>query len=107
MLALAKDAGETTLSWLYNDGTGTPVKVSTGITPNVNDVYRLTVYVSPKGRCYMQLEVMNKTSNTVLVLNPTSDIPAGVKIVPQINLSNASTGAVCTFGLIQFIEEIY
>lgn len=107
MLALAKDAGDATLSWLYNDGSGTPIKVSTGITPNQNDVYRLTVYVSPKGRCYMQLEVMNKTNNTVLVVNPTTDIPAGVKIVPQINVSNASTGAVCTYGLIQFIEEIY
>lgn len=107
MLALAKDAGDTTLSWLYNDGTGTPIKVSTGITPNQNDVYRLTVYVSPKGRCYMQLEVMNKTSNTVLVINPTTDIPSGVKIVPQQSISNASTGAVCTYGLIQFIEEIY
>lgn len=107
MLAIAKDAGDATLSWLYNDGSGTPIKVSTGITPNQNDVYRLTVYVSPKGRCYMQLEVMNKTNNTVLVVNPTTDIPAGVKIVPQINVSNASTGAVCTYGLIQFIEEIY
>jgi len=86
----------------------TPTKVSTGITPNAEDVYRVTVYVAPNSAYYIQLEVLNKNRITVRTFNPTTNVPAvSTKLYPMQWINNATTGAAIQYGFIYAMEEIY
>lgn len=107
-LGLGKDAADTTLQFMYASAGGVIQKVSTGVTPNNEDVYRVTVYVSPSSNYYIQLEVLNKNRTTVRVINPTSFVPAvGTKLVLLQYLNSASTGVQVEWGQILTMEEIY
>jgi hypothetical protein len=107
-LGLGKDAADTTLQFMYASAGGVIQKVNTGITPNNEDVYRVTVYVSPSSNYYIQLEVLNKNGTTVRVINPTAIVPAvGTKLVLLQYLNNAATGVQVEWGQILTMEEIY
>jgi hypothetical protein len=107
-LGLGKDAADTTLQFMYASAGSVIQKVNTGITPNNEDVYRVTVYVSPSSNYYIQLEVLNKNGTTVRVINPTAIVPAvGTKLVLLQYLNNAATGVQVEWGQILTMEEIY
>jgi hypothetical protein len=108
-LMLIKDAADTTLQFAHYSGTGVVTKVNTGIVPNTENVYRLTVYIAPNSTYYMQLEVISKTAAIrVVTLNPTTNVPpVGDRLVQQQAVNNGTVGGVVVYGLIQHLEEIY
>jgi hypothetical protein len=108
-LMVIKDAADTTLQFAHYSGTGVVTKVNTGIKPNNEDVYRLTVYIAPNSTYYMQLEVISKTAAIrVVTLNPTTNVPpVGDRLVQQQAVNNGTVGGVVVYGLIQHLEEIY
>jgi hypothetical protein len=107
-LGVGKDAADSTLHFMYSSTVGGLQKVNTGIVPNSENVYRVTVYISPNSGYYIQIESISKNRTTTRVLNPTSNVPAtGIKLVPYHYINNAATGVAITFGLIQTMEEIY
>jgi hypothetical protein len=110
MLAVGKDAADGTLQFMHSVGGvgAVTTKVSTGITPNNENVYRVTVYVAPNSTYYIQLEVLSKTGTQTLVLKPTTNVPAvGEKLVSRQLSNNGSAGGVIHFGFINHMEEIY
>lgn len=107
-LGVGKDATDTELQFFYGNNVTTPTKVSTGITPNAEDVYRVTVYVAPNSRYYIQLEVLNKNRITVRTFNPTANVPpVSTKLFPMQYINNATTSAAIQYGFIYATEEIY
>jgi len=108
-LGVGKDATDTELQFFHSNNLSvTPTKVSTGITPNAEDVYRVTVYVAPNSAYYIQLEVLNKNRITVRTFNPTTNVPAvSTKLYPMQWINNATTGAAIQYGFIYAMEEIY
>lgn len=107
-LGVGKDAADTTLQFMHATTTGLFNKINTGIVPNNEDVYRVTVYVSPSSNYYIQLEVLNKNGTTVRGLNPTTRVPAvGTKLVMLQYLNSAATGVQVEWGQILTMEEIY
>jgi hypothetical protein len=112
LLFVGKDAADSTFNFFHGNNLGgvAPTKVAIPVTPNQNDVYRVTVYVAPNSTFYMQFEVISKTGAIqTFVLNPTTDIPAvgSPKMVAAQFVNSAATGVAVTYGLIQHIEEIY
>lgn len=108
LLGISKDAGETTLQFIHSSGASSPTKVNTGITPNNDDVYRVTVYVAPNSTFYLQLEVMNKNGVQTYILNPTTNVPAvGQRLIMRQTSGTGLAGGIVTYGFISFMEEIY
>jgi hypothetical protein len=107
-MGIGKDVADTALQFMYASGASGVQKVSTGIIPNVEDVYRITVYISPKSEFYVQIEVLNKSVPTVVrVLNPTTNTPTANKLAPTFFINNVATGIAISYGLIKLTEEIY
>lgn len=106
---LGKDVADTTLQWMVNDASGTATKTDTGITPNVNDVYRLTIYIPPNATSiYMSLEVITKTTLTLYTYTASSNIPAaGTLMYQRLWVSGAATGVAVSMSMIQIEEEMY
>lgn len=106
---LGKDVADSTFQWMTNDGTGTATKTSTGVTPNANDVYRLTIFVpSNATTVYMQLEVITKSTITNYTYSTSSNIPAiGTLIYQRMYINNAATGAALSIMMLQIEEELY
>lgn len=108
-IGIGKDAADNTLHFMHSSGvSGSVTKVNTGVTPNNENVYRVTVYVAPNSTFYIQLEVMSKTGTTTHILNPTTNVPpVETKLVMRQLTNNGLAGGVCSYGFIYFIEEIY
>ena len=110
-LMLIKESTDTTLFFYHKALNALPAaisKVNTGVVPNNEDVYRLTVYVSPTSTYYMQLEVLSTTGTRTIVINPTTNIqPPSSKFVSYQGVNNGSVGGNVSYGLIQMMEEIY
>jgi hypothetical protein len=107
-LGVGKDAADTELYFYHSNNVTTPTKVATGITPNSEDVYVVTVYVAPNSTYYIQLEVRSKTGSQVVTYHPTSNVPPiGTRIFPRHWVNNAATGVAISYGFIQATEEIY
>jgi hypothetical protein len=108
-LGVGKDAADTTLQFFNSNSVTVPTKVNTGVTPNAEDVYRVTVYVAPNSTYYIQLEVISKSAPIrVITYNPTTFVPpVGIKIYPMQWINNAATAAAIQYGFIYAMEEIY
>jgi hypothetical protein len=111
-VGIGKDDVDTELQFMYfSTFPAGLVKVSTGITPNSEDVYRITIYVSPISEYYIQLDVINNNAPTVTktfkvnAANPNK--PNQPKLVPMLMVGNLSTGVSVSVGLIKMTEEIY
>lgn len=108
LIAVAKDAADTTFQFMYGSGGGSVTKVDIGIKPNDEDVYRVTVYVAPNSTFYIQLEILSKTGTTTYVHHPTTNVPpVSTKLVSRQLIGNGLSGGVIRFGFINHIEEIY
>ena len=110
-LMLIKESTDTTLFFYHKALNALPAaisKVNTGVVPNNEDVYRLTVYVSPTSTYYMQLEVLSTTGTRTIVINPTTNIqPPSSKFVSYQGVNNGTVSGAVSYGLIQMMEEIY
>jgi hypothetical protein len=110
-LGIGKDASDGTLFFFHSSNLSVvvPTKVNTGITPNAEDVYRLTVYIAPNSTYYMQLEVLSKTNPTkVVTINPTTNIPpVGSRLLMMHYVNKLAAAGTVQLGIIQSTEEIY
>jgi len=108
-LGVGKDAADATFFFFHTSNVGgAPTKVNTGITPNIEDVYRLTVYIAPNSTYYMQLEVLSKTGTQTVVINPTTNIPpVNSKLVMMHYVNKLAAAGTVSLGIIQSTEEVY
>jgi hypothetical protein len=109
-LGVGKDAADNTFHFFHNSiGVFTaPTKVNIGVTPNPNDVYRVTVYVTGASIFYIKFEVITKTGITTYICNPTTNIPPiGTRLSPFMYINNIATTTAISWGLISVTEETY
>jgi hypothetical protein len=110
LIGIGKDAADTTLQWMFRNSelASAVTKVNTGVIPNADDMYIVTIYVSPSSNYILKLEVMSKTGTSTHIYQPlTNTPPVGTKLIPFFQ-SNSGLGSVATvLGVIQFTEEIY
>lgn len=108
-LGVGKDAADGELYFFHGNSITVPTKVATGVVPNAEDVYRVTVFVAPNSTYYIQLEVISKSAAIrTVTLNPTTNVPPiGARIYPRHWVNNAATGVAISYGFIQATEEIY
>lgn len=111
-VGIGKDVTDTELQFMWSSSFPAGVqKVSTGITPNSEDVYRITVYISPIGEYYLQLEVINNNAPTVVRIYKVSKTdpykPVAPKLMFAYFIGNGAAGGVISYGLIKLTEEIY
>jgi len=111
IIAIAKDGSDNNFFLMYNDGTLTCTRVDTFIAPNINDVYRVTIFIpSNSTSMYVTLEAISKSSITTYNSGAiTTNIPAGgTTLLPH--LGSGTGGTISTavrMGLIQIYEEQY
>ena len=108
-VGISKDAGQSTLYFTYNNGSGSATQVNTGVTPNSNNIYRLTVFLpSNTTTTYQTLEVMTKTGITVYTSSNTSKVPtAGTILYPHEFANTGNGSASVSLGIILGYCEIY
>lgn len=106
---LAKDSGDTTLQFMCNAGSGTATKVDTLITPNANDVYRVTLYLpSNSTTLYCTLESFNKGAVTIFNTSFTgAKLMAATLIYTHLMVNSATSGIAVALATINLIEEQY
>ena len=108
-IGLSKDTGDTTFQFCYNNGSGTATKVNTGVTPNANNIYRLTIFIPSNSTIsYQTLEVITKTSITTYTSSNSAKIPAtGLIMYPHQYVNTASGAASVGMGYILGYCELY
>lgn len=111
IVGVAKDAGDSTFVFINNDSSGTCTRttMSTPITPNINNVYRVTIFIpSNSTTFYTTFETITKSGITVSSTSASSDIPAaGVLLIPHVGSGTAASSTAVTMGIIQVYEEQY
>lgn len=108
-IGIGKDTGDTTLQVMYNDGSGSATKVETSVTPSVNNVYRITIFVPSAGATvYATLEAMVKGSISVFNASSSTNIPATGSLLNQYCWANTGSGSsAIALAFIQMYEEQY
>ena len=114
VIGLSKDVADGTFQFLTNGASGTGTKINTGITPNQNNWYRLTIFLTPAAGAststgvYEELDVMTKSANPTVVYSGaiTTKIPAAGTLMEPVIWVNTGTGAA-TVGInfMQMLQE--
>ena len=115
IIALGKDVSDTTFQFLTNNGSGTANKINTTITPNANNIYRLTINIPPAAQAAtplgvsMELETITKTGITLNTSGAiTTKVPvAGTLLQPIIWANSGSGSASIAINLSQMVQERY
>jgi hypothetical protein len=113
IIGLSKDAGDSTLQFITNNGSGTGTKINTGVTPSQNNIYRLTVVITPQAGAavstgvYITLETITKTGiSTVNSGSITTKIPAaGTALQPVMYVNTAAGSSSVAFNFIHMTQE--
>jgi len=111
IIGLAKDSTDATFQFMFNDGSGTATKVNTTITPTVNDVYLLRIYL-PSNTTQEGIELIKMTKTSAVRASyvtftdiPTTSPPTLMYWHIMSNSAAASTAA--SFGLISLVEKLF
>jgi hypothetical protein len=110
IIGVGKDDTDATLQIMVNDGSGTATKGNTGITPNANDVYRVTISISSTGNvASIKLEDITKTATTIFKANAVSNLPAAGTLLYNHLVANTGNITSTAVGLayIQTYEELH
>jgi len=109
LVGVGKDAADTTLQIMFNGASGTATKVNTGITPTVNDVYRVTVFLPSSGAAsYVTLERFTKSAVTTFNAANSAKIPvAGTLMYMHIVSNSAAASTAPQLAVIHIHEELY
>lgn len=110
MFGIGKDAADTTLQWMHNNGAGTATEVDTGVTVNTNNVYIIELFIpSNSTALYGTLYEMDKNTCVVVsTVTATTNIPAvGTRLFLQQLVGNAATGVAISMAIITTVEENY
>ena len=109
-VGVGKDAADATLQFMFNNGSGTATKISTGITPTANDVYIVTVTL-PSNTTTETVSITRKKKGSADIFatsTASSKIPAAGTLMYSHALSNTGAGSVAvSIGIISFFEEKY
>jgi len=114
IIGLSKDVSDGTFQFLTNGASGTAAKINTGITPNQNNWYRLTIFLTPAAGAststgiLMELDVMTKTAAPTVVYSGaiTTKIPAtNVNLEPVIWVNTGTGSASVAVNFIQMLQE--
>jgi hypothetical protein len=107
--AVTKDAGEATFQFFFNDGIGAGVKIDTGITPTINSVYRVTVFIPSAGNTISinvsEITVGAITGNTSYTQTLTNIPASGTFLYPHLYASTAGSATAVAISLINIYEE--
>jgi hypothetical protein len=107
--ALTKDAGEDTFQFFFNDGIGAGVKIDTGITPTINGVYRVTVFIPSAGSTISinvsEIRVGAIVSNTSHTQTFTNIPASGTFLYSHLYASTAGSTTAVVISLINIYEE--
>lgn len=111
IIGVGKDQGDTTISIMTNDGSGTATKTNTGIAAAQNNVYKVTVFIPSVGTpVYVMIEQFTKSAVTRYVSGPiSSDIPAEGTLLYShlyVNTGTVNSNAVA-LGFISAQEELF
>jgi hypothetical protein len=106
-LGVGADEADTTLQWLRNDGSGTAVKVNTGVskTAAADKLWEIQVYVPPGGgRADLRLVDLD-TGTVYSQLNVTTELPAANAGLGP--LAWANTGATTSTSVSSSLNGYY
>jgi hypothetical protein len=109
IIGVGKDAGDATLQFMFNNGSGTATKVNTGITPTVNDEYIITVELaSNTASSTITIERRTKTASTKNSATNSAKIPsAGTLMYWHLVSNSAAVSTAPAVGCKQVFEQIY
>lgn len=105
IIGVGADSGDTNLSFMHNDSTGTAVKVSLGASFPANtiatDLYCLQIY-NVRGQNSIWYRVLNVTSNVVTTWTQiTTELPASNQILlPKCWRNNGTTALAVRLSLV-------
>lgn len=109
-VGVGKDAADATLQFMFNNGSGTATKISTGITPTANDVYIVTVTL-PSNTTTETVSITRKKKGSADIFassTASSKIPTAGTLMYSHALSNTGAASVAvSIGVISFTEEKY
>jgi len=114
VIGLSKDVADGTFQFLTNGASGTGAKINTGITPNQNNWYRLTIFLTPAAGAsistgvYEELDVMTKSASPTVVYSGaiTTKIPAaGTLMEPVIWVNTGTAAATVGINFMQMVQE--
>jgi hypothetical protein len=108
MAGLGKDTGDTTLQFMYNDGSGTAQKINTGITLATSDVVDFRMFSAPgSGKIWFSIQILNGGGSLVNGdTGVSTDVPAagtGLCIHNWCN-NNATASAIDPHWMNYYIE---
>jgi hypothetical protein len=109
MIGLGKDGGDTNLSFMINNGSGTAAKTSLGVTPAslANQMLRLVITCDGLGNCAITLTNMEAGGASYSVSYPTATakLPvasgniAGGLVEPHFYMNNGGTASGVAYGI--------
>lgn len=77
LIGIGKDTGDTNLQFMHNDGSGTAVKIDTGIAPATNDVFDARIFVaSGTQKIFFSLQKLNGGSLVTADSGVSTDMPS-------------------------------
>ena len=109
IVGAGKDAADVTLQIMFNNGSGTATKVNTGITPTVNDRYRVTVWLPSNTTTeYVTVEKFTTTTYTIVGASNTGKIPtAGTLMYLHMMVNTAAASTISSLNIHWIKEEQY
>lgn len=106
LVGVCKDTADATLQFVFNNGSNPSTKVNTGITPNQNDVYRVTVWLPSNTTIeYVTLEKFTKSTYSIIGASNTSKIPTAGTFMYMHCLANTGTSSSAVVFGINWIED--
>jgi hypothetical protein len=105
-VAIIKDVAQSTFNFYFR-GTAGGNTFNSGITPTVNGLYRVTVFVPSTGtQAFINFQEIGVNAITSNLTYFSSNIPAqGVSIFPHLYASTAGVATAVSFALVQIYEE--
>lgn len=90
------DASNSSFFIVHNDGAGTATRVSTGITRNTTDAYRI-ILDCPPGGATLYWHFTNMVTGTVASGSVTTNLPADTReLGPRLEITNAAVASAAT-----------
>jgi hypothetical protein len=112
MIGLGKDSDDTNLQWMTNGSSGTASRVDTGITPNVNNVYRFSLFInSDCTTAKFTLEEITRTSSNIVsthtLVRGIDNLPGyNTNNYPAVYVNNVASGVAVILDIINGYEEL-
>lgn len=108
LIGVGKDAADTALQFMHNDGTGTAVKSSSALAlPAANEVWEVRIFCPPNGsQIDMSVEKLNAAGVLAEYSHSSTDLPASTQLLlPILWANNGTTAAAIDPQLVSLYVE--